>query len=333
MTETYSNDFLQAMEQGIQGLLHQWQMPEQSTVSLLNISENATFVAKNPENNKQIILRVNRPDYHTRQEIESELLWIDSLRNEKIVTTASPLELQSGGKIALLEHQGEERMVVGFEFLPGNEPAPEHDLRKDFETLGAVTAKLHSHVKNWRIPVGFKRKVWDYESMLGSQPLWGDWREALGLTDEGKSILDKVSAKLKEKLDDYGKAQHRFGLIHADLRLANLLIDDSQLSVIDFDDCGYSWFMYDFAAAISFIEEDSQIPALQQSWVSGYRSVLPLSEEDEAAIPIFIMLRRMLLTAWIASHKETETAQEMGTAYTEGTIRLAQKYLDSENIY
>ncbi len=38
------------------------------------------------------------------------------------------------------------------------------------------------------------------------------------------------------------------------MRLANLLIDGDRVTLIDFDDCGFGWFMYDFAAAISFFE-------------------------------------------------------------------------------
>lgn len=326
MTETYSSEFLTSMEHSIKTLLHEWEMPTESEVSLLNISENATFLAKSPEN--KIIVRVHRPNYHTKQEIESELFWIESLSNQGIISTASPLELQSGGKIATTSHFGEDRFVVGFEYLKGDEPAPENDLKNNFYTLGAVTARLHGHTKNWPIPIGFKRKVWDFDSMLGSRPLWGDWREAMGLTSEGKAILEQTVNTLEKELELYGKEQHQFGLIHADLRLANLLIDDDNLNVIDFDDCGYSWFMYDFAAAISFMEEDEQIPELQKSWISGYRSVGELHAKDEAAIPTFIMLRRLLLTAWLASHSETETAQELGTDYTDGTIRLAKNYLN-----
>ena len=121
----------------------------------------------------------------------------------------------------------------------------------------------------------------------------------------------------------------RFGLVHADLRLANLLIDGNKLGVIDFDDCGLSWYMYDFAAAISFIEEDPIVPDLQHSWIEGYRDFAHLSAEDEAMFPTFIMLRRILLTAWLASHSETPTALELGASYTDGTLRIAETYLGS----
>jgi Ser/Thr protein kinase RdoA (MazF antagonist) len=96
---------------------------------------------------------------------------------------------------------------------------------------------------------------------------------------------------------------------------------------IDFDDCGFSWYLYDFASAISFLEHEPYIPALLDAWIAGYRTVAPLADEDVGMIPAFIMLRRMLLTAWIASHSETPTARQLGAAYTDGTVRLARDYL------
>jgi len=329
MTQTYNKSVLDAMAHGVQELRHEWEMPETGMVSLLNISENATFVAENPETGKKIILRVHRPGYHTRQEIESELTWIDSLREQKIVRTAAPLDLVSGGRIAEFRHQGVDYLVVGFEFLPGHAPAPENDLKTDFHTLGRVTAQLHEHVKGWAAPVGFRRKVWNFDTMLGQGHLWGNWRDAMGLDSKGKRLLEQTAALLDQKLAAFGSGPDRFGLVHADLRLANLLVGRGGLSVIDFDDCGYSWFMYDFAAAVSFMEEDKQIPDLKNSWIKGYRSVAHLPREEAQAIPMFIMLRRMLLTAWLASHAETDTARELGEAYTQGTVRLAQTYLNA----
>lgn len=329
MAHVFNDAVIETLKNGLERILDRWSIPSESELALLNISENATFVATGPNAKQKIIIRVHRPDYHTRQEIESELRWVESLRTEGIVSTARPLPLTTGGHIAVLDDQSEKRYVVGFEFLPGAAPSLKNSLRSDFFALGAVTAQLHGHAKRWAIPIGFKRKVWDYQSMLGAQPLWGDWRNALGLDGDGLLLLEKTAGVIKAHLADYGIDRSRFGLIHADLRLANLLIDRDHLSVIDFDDCGYSWFMYDFAAAISFMEESDQIPELQRNWIAGYRSVATLTSEDEAMFPSFIMLRRILLTAWLASHSETATSRELGSAYTEGTIRLAQSYLQS----
>ena len=85
--------------------------------------------------------------------------------------------------------------------------------------------------------------------------------------------------------------------------------------------------MYDAATPVSFYEHEPQVPGLIESWKTGYRRVINLSKEDEAEIPTFVMLRRLLLVAWIGSHHETDLAKSMGLPYTEGTLGLCENYL------
>jgi Ser/Thr protein kinase RdoA (MazF antagonist) len=99
------------------------------------------------------------------------------------------------------------------------------------------------------------------------------------------------------------------------------------LRIIDFDDCGFSWYLYDFATAVSFIEHDPNVPELLAAWATGYRKVLPLSEDALALIPSFVVLRRVLLTAWLASHAEVPFARECGASFTAGTVALAEALL------
>ena len=63
------------------------------------------------------------------------------------------------------------------------------------------------------------------------------------------------------------------------------------------------------------------------AWVRGYRKAGELSAEDVAEIPTLVMLRRLLLVAWIGSHSETELAQSMGVDYSRGTGPLCEDYL------
>ncbi len=115
--------------------------------------------------------------------------------------------------------------------------------------------------------------------------------------------------------------------MHADLRLANLLVHGDETYVIDFDDCGWSWLLYDLGAALSLIEDDPRVPELVDSWVRGYRRVRDLPADDEAEIPTFVMMRRLLLVAWIGSHAATELAQSMGADYTSASCDLTEAYL------
>jgi Ser/Thr protein kinase RdoA (MazF antagonist) len=78
---------------------------------------------------------------------------------------------------------------------------------------------------------------------------------------------------------------------------------------------------------VSFMEHEPVVTALQASWLDGYRTIAPVSREDELMLPIFVMLRRMLLTAWIASHSDTETARKLGMDYTDGTVAMGERFL------
>jgi Ser/Thr protein kinase RdoA (MazF antagonist) len=323
----YDDTFLVRLEQGVRAALPRWGLSDATQLKLLTISENATFRAHEPATNRAVVFRIHRPGYHTRAEIESELAWLAALSQDRVVPTLTPIPQLDGDLIADIDDEGTIRHAVAFELVNGREPAEGEDLARWFRELGAINARLHAHAKSWQRPEGFVRKVWDYEAMLGEVKLWGDWRAALGLDEEGREVLERTARVLRDLLDAYGTGEDRFGLVHADMRVANLLVDGDTLSVIDFDDCGFGWYLYDFAAAISFTEHEPYIPELQAAWIEGYRTVAPLSDEGCAILPVFIMLRRMLLTAWIASHSETPTAQQMGEAYTHGTIELARAFL------
>lgn len=327
----YSDDYVSALETNVKGLISRWNLSSETDVRLLTVSENATFIARDPLREMPVILRLHRPNYHNVQEINSELAWISALREAGAVTTPALIPTTEGAFVVSFEDGPDTRHVVAFEFMEGSEPDADAALIPGFRLLGEISARLHSHVEMWQEPKNFTRKTWDFQSAFGAAPLWGDWRAALGLSANGQTLLDKALAKLEQRLTTYGKGPDRFGLVHADLRLANLLQSDTGLGVIDFDDCGYSWFVYDFAAAISFHELNPIVPDLTAAWLEGYKTVRPLSDADIAMIPDFIMFRRLLLTAWIASHSETETAQEAGMEdYTAGTLQIARRYLEDQ---
>lgn len=324
----YDQQHLDQLGVMVHAALPAWSLGRDTEVRLLNVSENATYLLDDMQGGRKLILRVHRPGYHTREEIASELAWIQALRHENIVQTPAPIPGANGALIQTLPLDGErQRHAVAFDFVEGAEPETSDTLPAWFRELGAITARMHLHARAWTPPASFRRKTWNFETFLGDTPHWGPWRAGLGLDAAGAALLDRATQTIARRLTAYGDGPERFGVVHADLRLANLLVRGADLHVIDFDDCGLSWFTYDFAAAVSFIEHLPIVPALQAAWADGYRTVAPLGVEDEAMLPVMVMLRRILLVAWIASHKETPTAQELGTAFTNETLRLAEAFL------
>ena len=323
----YGSEHIARLHRMVHAGVSQWDLPPRTDVRLLTVSENATFLLTDPATGAHHVLRVHRPGYHTEAEIASELAWIEALRRDRVLSTPAPIAATDGTLIKVLSRGGEQRHAVLFEHVEGREPSPDESLTDWFRELGAITARMHRHAKSWRRPAGFTRKVWDFETSIGEAPHWGRWRDGLALDAQGAALIGRTAGVIRTRLARYGTPPERFGVVHADLRLANLLVSGRDLHVIDFDDCGLSWFLYDFAAAVSFIEHTPIVPALQEAWTNGYRGVAPLPPEDAAEIPVMVMLRRILLLAWIASHAETPTAQEMGEGFTAETLRLCEDFL------
>lgn len=309
--------------------LAQYDIGEDTTLTLVNVSENHTFRADDPSTGRSYAVRVHRPGYHSAAAIESELLWIDALRDDDVIGSVVPITARNGNRVVRAEIPASDpRNVVVFEWVAGAPPDPNGDHVPGFRTLGATTARMHAHAKAWQRPAGFERFTWDFDTTLGDNGHWGPWREGIGVGGATRELFQRTIDTIRVRLEAYGKGPERFGLAHCDLRLANLLVDGDEVRVIDFDDCGFGWYMYDYATTISFIEDHPLVPDLRAAWLEGYRSVAPISAEDEAELDTFVMLRRLLLVCWVGSHYAYATeAQELGEGFTVGTIPLAETYL------
>lgn len=310
-----------------------WGFSLHARARLINLSENATYHIEDPQDGRVAILRLHRPGYHTAAAIRSEFAWMAALRRDAGIETPAPIAALDGELLQTLEDPagGVARHAALFGFLTGASPpedAPVQELIAPFRDLGSITARLHAHAKDWDPPAGFTRHRWDLESMFGAKPIWGRWQDGMGVVGEAARLLGRAVERIARRLEAYGKAPARFGVIHADLRLANLLIDGRRIRVIDFDDMGYGWYLYDLAAALSFIEHRPEVPDLVAAWIAGYRAEADLAADEVGEIATFILLRRITLIAWIGSRRETRLAQAMGATYTADSLPLAAAYLD-----
>jgi Ser/Thr protein kinase RdoA (MazF antagonist) len=315
------------LDQIAQSAIRRYSLPDGAQPTLINISENATYRIDDPASGHRWALRIHREGYHSPQAIASELAWLAALEEQGAarVPTALPGNDDQLIQTVSVEGLATPRNVVLFSWENGTEPA-DNDAA-GFEKLGETAAKMHAHVKLWLSPPWFERHTWDFETSLGRTPHWGRWQDGMGMTPDIEAVLSKTVAVIEQRLERFGKGPDVFGLVHGDMRLANLLIDDGIVKVIDFDDCGFSWFLYDCATTVSFFEDAPEVPDLIAAWVRGYRRFGKLSAEQEAEIETFVMLRRILLVAWIGSHSETDLAKSMGVSYTRGTVPLCERYL------
>jgi Ser/Thr protein kinase RdoA (MazF antagonist) len=302
---------------------------EGADLRLVNETENVTYKVSARHRATPAILRVHRVGYHTINGIRSELAWMRALQVEASVKTPQAIPGLDGEDIQSVADPAlpAPRHCVLFEFIDGVEPSPDQGLIGPFGQLGEVAARTHNHSEGWRRPPYFERLSWDFEHCLGATPNWGPWREGPELTPERTALLARTVATIERRLARFGMGPRRFGLIHADFRLANLLIHQGDVRVIDFDDSGVGWFLYDAASAVSLIEDNPELDAFLAAWLEGYRRVRRLPAEDEAELWTFIMLRRLNVLAWLGSHADTDLARQESPGYARVSCELAERYL------
>ncbi len=308
------------------------------TVSLLCVSENVTYQVEDPATGRRWALRLHRPGYHRFEEITSELLWTRTLRRNGVVDTPRVVPTRQGDLVAMTARDSassgvhtQPRYAVLFDWVAGSSPEPSDavGLMRGFAALGEIAARLHQHTCGWRRPSGFTRFEWTWRTTLGADGRWGRWQAGTSEVDPASAaVLTRAADEIRRRIERFGRGADRFGLVHADMRLANLLVNGQadELTVIDFDDCGFTWYLYDLAASLSFIEHLPAVGDLVDAWLTSYRRHRPVSADEEAMVATFIMLRRLLLVAWLGSHPEADAVDSV-TRYVATSCDLADDYL------
>jgi Ser/Thr protein kinase RdoA (MazF antagonist) len=310
----------------LESLLQAYDLPD-SGFELINKSENTTFRVDPAAGGRPVVLRLYRVGQRADAEIQSELDWMEALRTEAGISTPRALARRDGRRISKVTlPDGTSASCVVFEHLPGAEPPPE-GLALWFERLGAISAEIHLHGQSWRRPQSFQRPLFDYATLIGPRAVWGPWERAPGLDTRAVAVLRQAAAEIAKRLAEYGQTPDRFGLIHGDLRLANLLVDGPRIHVIDFDDCGTGWLLYDLSTSISLIEHLPETESFVRAWLRGYQRLVPLSDVHIAMVRHLIMLRRLQVLSWFGRNPGSTLVLEYSPVVVPATVAAAASYL------
>lgn len=299
---------------------------------LLAFSENATYLIFDPESGEKLcVLRVGRPGYHTVEEYESEIAWLRQINDYTPLKVANPIAASDGSFIQVIDSLGATPYYcIATEFLTGqtleHDNAPE-SAPKHFETLGETTAYLHRQTGIWNGAKDLIRPHWTYETTIGEKGIWGDWHDYPELTAEDVVRISACCEIIERRLERYGATPQNYGVIHADLRDTNIIVEGDTIKVIDFDDFGFGWHLHDLAAALTFIEDREDVPVLVNAYLDGYRRVMPFTDTDFVEIDTFILQRRIQMLAWMGSHQDSTPVQGYMQGYIEGTRGLVDRYL------
>ena len=263
---------------------------------LLSHRENAVFAVSFPDG-ARAALRVHRVGYKTTAEIAAELALCDAL-----AATGFPCPRGHRTKDGEWLWQGPGSAVAsliswvnGDALGQGDAPLPPNALDL-YEKLGAALASLHAALPQG--PLTAQRPAWDLDGLTGTDPIWGRYWESPILTEAEMSLILRARDLARERLlalPDAALAP----LIHGDALRENVLVTQDGLALIDFDDCGPGYRLYDVATALTQSLDDPLLPDLRDAVLRGYEVVTPLGDEERAALPLLSMLRSFCALAWV----------------------------------
>lgn len=218
-----------------------------------------------------------------------------------------PVPAADGALLHELADDGERYLAVAYERAPGRraEEVPVGDWSDGaLRALGAAVGRLHA-ISAAYMPADPRllRPEWRaVGNCFRPDPLPASEG---AVAAEAERRLAAVEALPRERAD--------YGLIHTDLHLGNVCLDEAveRVTILDWDDCSYGWYAMDLALllldALVLCPPEGR-PAsggrFLRHLLAGYRSERALAPRVVLALPRFLALLQAALYTQVWAHRE-----------------------------
>lgn len=274
---------------------------EAGTLTLLSQMTNVVFRVETPTSH--YVLRFHPNGDAAR--IESELLWSEYLAEETLLAVRQPMRTLGGGFLVdcapytaalFLWADGEAATLAGLSL-------------ERIAQVGAYLARLHNHAEAFTPPQGFVRPRLDWEGLFGADSLYDPGEGASLFTAAHLAVFDAVAERTRAVMDASGTGPEHFGLIHGDFILKNYLLRDSGICAIDFEYCGFGYYLYDLAPTLLQVSASADYEQYKAALLAAYDQLRPIAPPEYDMIETFVAARHVASCRWIASHQDNPQVQ------------------------
>ena len=287
-------------------------------VSCINFEFNATFAVES-DSGINYALRININSTRTIENMQAEVQWVRHLNRTSGINTPTPIATLKDQYIVSGLHadSGQTLNGVMYSWLEGEEIGDEPTMEQLHE-VGRAIARLHQESTDFALSAGdvlptFNDFFWGTEDFLFS--------EKSVLSDKDRDLIEQARDLIMKYTDELYQSSP-FHIIHADFHGWNLMWHEGQLSIFDFDDCGFGVEAQDLGVALYYLDTPEQDAAL----LNGYKSVRPLPTYSELAMKALLLQRRLLLLNYLFETKNQEH-KEMLPAYLEKSLERVSTFL------
>jgi Ser/Thr protein kinase RdoA (MazF antagonist) len=286
--------------------LAQYALPDTPRqLQLLTFVNNATFKVTLPQTGAApfaFALRLHRPGETTVERIEAETKWLRAIRRDTSLKVPGPQLTAAGTSAGTLTDNRLPAPVhfVLFDwldghFLPTVDQTPDHA-----QQVGRFIGSLHQHSATSAPGVGLQRPRLDVEGLFDWEALERLRQADTGLTTDHLALFAIVAERAQAVFHTLDHTPETFGLIHGDLIWKNYFFHEAGVGALDFDDCGWGYYLYDLAPTLLGYRDEAHYPALKAGLLAGYGEMRLLPSLYERYLDLLIAARHVRSCCWLA---------------------------------
>jgi len=236
---------------------------------------------------QRYILRIGHSLHHREALVQGEIDWIHYLADHGIAVARAIRS--EGGKLveAIDDGAGGQFLATAFVKAPGQPVETVGWTPTLYEKYGHLLGSMHALAQHYQpAEATWKRPSWDDESLAVVERY----------LPASEAVAQQKYQALRARLHCLPKAKTVYGLIHQDAHSGNFLVDQAaSITLFDFDDCVYSWFIADIAFVLfAIVMHVQDAPAFTQAFMphflQGYQRANSLDACWLKEIPLFLNL-------------------------------------------
>jgi len=217
--------------------------------------------------------------------------------------------------------------AVLFNHLEGESPMPTSIIPEELRKIGAFLGQLHQSSPPFPSPKGFQRPMLDWQGLFGTESIYDPEEGHALFTDEMKRIINRVTEQVQRVMDKLSQSKVQFGMIHGDLLTKNILVHEGDVSALDFEYCGWGYFLYDLAPLLWQFKLEETYAELEDMLWEGYIQVRPQMALHREALEPLIAARHVASIRWIAKNQHHPYVKGKALSIVEQRINELKQFL------
>ncbi|MEO5569613.1 MAG: phosphotransferase [Bacteroidia bacterium] len=265
----------------------------QSELKLIRANESYVFEA-----GENAIFRITPDNHKTFEEICAQTAWQHYL-NKNYEQAAEVLYSPFGNLAETIQTEtGSYTVVVQKKYI-GKIITSKEWINKLFFKIGKLTGKFHALTK-----------LYNPDTIISQLKCWSisNPEKIKKLIPETEHFLTRKFESCLLEIERLTITKENFGMVHYDIHRGNMLLNNNNICIFDFEDACHTWFVSDIASVLfhalmnnkkTLNESRSYLKNFTHYFFQGYKTENSIAENELLWLPHFLSLRTIANYAYL----------------------------------